>query len=96
MLRTEQALDMADRHGIDDERPACVELVPLARPAQRSPVAGLVIRPDPSFVAQLIATAAQVPQTRKLRRAAASDALCAYTAHLRTAPGAGCRTRQVV
>jgi hypothetical protein len=95
MLRTEQDLNMADRHGIDDEPPACVELVPLARPAQPSLVAGLV-RPDPSFVAQLIATAAQVPQTRRLRRAAASDALCAYTAHLRMAPGAGCRTRQVV
>jgi len=95
MLRTEQALDIADRDGID-ERPASVELVPLARPARGSLVAGRIIRPDPGFVAQLIATAAQVPQTRKLRRAAASDAHCAYTAHLRTAPSGSSRTRQVV
>lgn len=95
MLRIEQALDMADRDGIDDERPAGVALVPLARPTERSLIAGRVT-PDPSFVAQLIANAVQVPQTRKLRRATATDALCAYTAQLRTAPGAGCRTRQIV
>jgi hypothetical protein len=95
MLRTERAQDMADRDGIDHERPACVALVPLARPAPQPPVAGRITRPDPSFVAQLIATAAHLPQTRHLRRAAPSDALCAYTAHLRAAPGAGCRTRQV-
>jgi hypothetical protein len=87
---------MSGRDGIDEERPACVALVPLARPARRSLVAGRVTRPDPSFVAQLIATAAQFPQTRNLRRAAPSDALSAYTAHRRTAPGAGCHTRQVV
>jgi hypothetical protein len=88
---------MSGRDGIDEERPACVALVPLARPAaRRSPIAGRLTRPDPSFVAQLIATAAQFRQTRNLRRAAPSDALSAYTAHRRTAPGAGCRTRQVV
>jgi hypothetical protein len=36
------------------------------------------VRQDASFVAQLIATAEQLPQTRHLRRAAPADALSAY------------------
>jgi hypothetical protein len=96
MSSTEQAQDMSGRDSIDEERPACVALVPVAPPARRSLVAGRVTRPDPSFVAQLIATAAHVPQTCNLRRAAPSDALSAYTAHLRTAPRTGCQTRQIV
>jgi hypothetical protein len=35
-------------------------------------------RPDASFVAHLIATAAQAPQTRALRRASPADALASY------------------
>jgi hypothetical protein len=35
-------------------------------------------RPDASFVAHLIATAEQAPQTRTLRRATPVDALAAY------------------
>lgn len=35
-------------------------------------------RPDAAFVTQLIATAAQTPQTRALRRASAADALASY------------------
>ncbi len=80
--------------GVDDGRTDCVALVPLARPLLR--VASCMSRPDSTFVAHLIATAAQAPQTRTLRRAAPSDAQIAYTAHLRPASGAGCRTRQVV
>jgi len=87
---------MADRDGLDDETPpGGVALVPLARPIRLAP-AGRTTRPDPSFVAHLIATAAHVPQTRNLRRAAFSDAHSAYTASLRPATGSGCRTRQVV
>jgi hypothetical protein len=37
-------------------------------------------RPDPSFVAHLMATAEQDPQTRVLRRAAISDVEAAYRA----------------
>ena len=86
---------MADRDGIGDDRPPGVALVPLARPL-RLAATGPITRPNPSFVAHLIATAAQVPQTRNLRRAAPSDAQSAYTASLRSASDAGCRTRQVV
>jgi hypothetical protein len=35
-------------------------------------------RPDAAFVTQLIATAAQIPQTRALRRASPADALASY------------------
>jgi hypothetical protein len=37
-------------------------------------------RPDPTFMAHLMATAEQDPQTRVLRRAAVSDAQAAYRA----------------
>jgi hypothetical protein len=85
---------MADRDGIDEETLPGMALVPLARPIRLTPT-GRITRPDPTFVAHLIATAAHVPQTRNLRRAAPSDALSAYTASLRPLTGAG-RTRQVV
>jgi hypothetical protein len=52
-------------------------------------------RPDPSFVAQLIATAEQLPQTRYLRRAAPADAMSAYRAGQRSTVGTGLRTRHV-
>jgi hypothetical protein len=86
---------MADRDGIDEETPPGMALVPMARPILITPTARSP-RPDPTFVAHLIATAAHVPQTRNLRRATPSDAHSAYTASLRSATGAGCRTRQVV
>jgi len=54
-----------DVSGADE--PASLTLVPLA-PARRAPITRLT-RPDPTFVAQLIATAAHLPQTRNLRRA---------------------------
>lgn len=37
-----------------------------------------IARPDANFVAQLIATAERLPQTRELRRAAPAEALSAY------------------
>jgi len=53
--------------------------------------------PDPTFVAQLIATAEQIPQTRSLQRAATADAVSAYRSHLAPkVPGAGCWTRQII
>jgi len=39
-----------------------------------------MLRPDPSFVMQLIATAAHAPQTRRLRQATASDGVAHYAA----------------
>ncbi len=54
-------------------------LVPLVPSLRRSSVAGEPVpRPDPSFVAHLIAMAEQSPQTRLLRRAAPEDVQAAY------------------
>lgn len=49
-------------------------------PLRTAPVSSRVARPDASFIAHLIATAEQVPQTRELRRAAVADVEAAYRA----------------
>jgi hypothetical protein len=55
-------------------------LVMLAKPAAQPHASGLPFsfRADASFVAQLIAAAANAPQTRSLRRASPEDALASY------------------
>ncbi|MBV9983613.1 hypothetical protein [Bradyrhizobium sp.] len=80
----------------DADTPACVDLVPLTPTDRRARIARQMTRPDPTFVAHLIATAAHLPQTRNLRRAAPSDAHSAYTAQDRPQPTVGCRTRQII
>jgi hypothetical protein len=78
------------------EKPACVALVPLAASVPPPEKSGLWrARPSSIFVTHLIATAAQAPQTRQLRRATPSDAQTAYSAKRDALPGAG-RTRQIV
>ena len=71
-----------------------VALVPLA-PRPHGTRSFAAPRPDPSFVAQLIATAEQLPQTRSLRRAAPAVAMSAYRAGQRSSVSAGLQTRQV-
>jgi hypothetical protein len=48
------------------------------RPEQAGTTSYVLTRPDPSFVTHLIATAAQMPQTRTLRRASPEDAESSY------------------
>ena len=56
-----------------------VALVPVAAaPWRGAPAAQGLTRPDPSFVAHLIAMAEMSPQTRMLRRAAPEDVQAAY------------------
>jgi hypothetical protein len=55
-------------------------LVPLAPPAQGLTAPCASVRPSADFVAHLIATAAQAPQTRLRRRAAPQEAIAAYGA----------------
>ncbi len=90
--RPEQTVD--DRAA--DARPACVALVPVA---QRTEWTGrtyqLSSRPASTFIAQLLATAEQAPQTRGLRRATVADAQTAYGASRNHARVAGIRTRKV-
>jgi hypothetical protein len=64
----------------------CVALVQVTPSVYQAPRLALN-RPNASFVAQLIATADQDPQTRNLRRAATADALSAYSAHQRQLQG---------
>jgi len=66
------------------------------QPAQWSPAHISLPRHDPTFVAHLIATAEQAPQTRSLRRATAADAQAAYGASRHHVLGAAVRTHQVI
>jgi hypothetical protein len=89
--------DEASGHeAAEADTPSCVALVPLTPAARPARMARQMTRPDPTFVAHLIATAAHAPQTRNLRRAAPSDALSAYTARPRPPASVGSRTRQVI
>jgi hypothetical protein len=78
--------------------PASVALVPIAAtPRRLAPVAQGRTRPDPSFVAHLIAMAEMSPQTRSLRRAAPEDVQAAYRSvanQTRTVTPPGVRMRQ--
>ena len=90
--RSEQALD---GEVLSPDEPGCVELVPVT-PSVRWMPKGPIARPDPGFVTQLIATAAQAPQTRSLRRGSLADAQTAYGARQPLRHGTGFRTRQTV
>ena len=89
--RSEQTVDIAGQDGLDS-----VALVPTGASPRRRQVVRPTARPDPIFVTHLIATAAQLPQTRHLRRAAPADAALAYAAKPIPQTGAGCRTRRSV
>jgi hypothetical protein len=79
----------------NDATPISGALVPLATPAEQASTAPLP-RPDPSFVAQLIATAEHAPQTRPLRRGSYADAQAAYGPHPGERRSVTRRTRQVI
>ena len=80
----------------DLDEPASAELVPASQPVQWARKAATP-RPDPTFLAQLIATADQAPQTRGVRRASPADAQTAYGAtQTRCGGAAGFRTRQTI
>lgn len=78
------------------ETEAGTALVPVTAPASRAQPVLRLVRPDPSFVTHLIATAERLPQTRPLRRAAPSDALSAYAAATQPAGRTGRLTRHVI
>jgi hypothetical protein len=79
----------------EDVSSPCVALVP-APPAVYRAARFALTRPNANFVTQLIATAEHLPQTRELCRAAPTEALSAYSAHLHRAANAGLRTRQTI
>jgi hypothetical protein len=71
-------------------------LVPSAETVERFSKPVQISRPDPSFLAHLLATAAQDPQTRNHRRAAQADALSAYRAHRDPGQESSLRTRHLI
>lgn len=84
-------MDIAGQDGLDS-----VALVPTGSSPRRLQVVHPNARPDPIFVTHLIATAAQLPQTRHLRRAAPADAALAYAAKPVAQTGTGGHTRRSV
>ena len=89
--------EAVDDGGFAGGRPACVALVPVAQQTEWTERAHQQpSRPASTFVAQLLATAEQAPQTRGLRRATAADAQTAYGASRHPARSAGIRTRQSI
>ncbi len=96
MLNTGEPEQSVDDGVLPEAKPACVALVPVTSSVQWSQAPGRLPRPNPVFVTHLIATAAQVPQTRPLCRATAADAQSAYRARRRPAQAEGIRTRQII
>jgi hypothetical protein len=90
--RSEKVLDGEVLTGIES---ACRDLVPLTVTTHWAPKVPLT-HADPSFVTHLIATAAQAPQTRILRRASLADAQTAYGAGPGERRGVARRTRQII
>jgi hypothetical protein len=95
MLDVDRPDEVLDGEFVNLDEPACVELVPVAQSVNWSKRAATP-RPDPTFLAQLIATADQAPQTRGLRRASLADAQTAYGASQIQRCGTGFRTRQTI
>ena len=94
MLDIDRSDEILDGEFVNLDEPACVELVPVTQSVHQPPRPAP--RPDPTFVAQLIATADQAPQTRVLRRASPADAQTAYGASQIRRSGTGFRTRQTI
>jgi len=95
MLNSGRPEQTVDDGVFAETRPACVALVPVVSTVHWSAVPDQQLsRAD--FVAQLIATAEYVPQTRSLRRATPDVAKAAYQAGQRHPSGAGIRTRQII
>jgi hypothetical protein len=95
MLDVDRSEEILEGEFVNLDEPACVELVPVTQSVHLRQRAATP-RPDPTFLAQLIATAEQAPQTRSLRRASPADAQLAYGASRTRRCSAGFRTRQTI
>jgi hypothetical protein len=95
MLDIDRTEEILDGDFVDADEPACMELVPVAQSVQWAPRQATP-RPDPSFLAHLMATADEAPQTRSLRQASLADAQSAYGASRGARCGTGFRTRQTI
>ena len=95
MLDIDRSDEILDGEFVNLDEPASVELVPVTQSVQWMQRTATP-RPDPTFLAQLIATADQAPQTCKLRRASPADAQMAYGASRIQPRGVGFRTQQTI
>jgi hypothetical protein len=84
--------EILDGEFVDLDEPTGTGLVPVTQSAHW--LRRAAPRPDPTFVAQLIATADRAPQTCGLRRASLADAQTAYRASQTRRWGTGFRTQQ--
>ncbi|AUC93651.1 MULTISPECIES: hypothetical protein [Bradyrhizobium] len=87
--------EVPDGEVTGDAEAPCTALVPLAVTTHWAPKIPL-LHADPSFVAQLIATAAHEPQTRGQRRGSLADAQSAYGPHFDERRSVARRTRQII
>ncbi|MCS3445342.1 MULTISPECIES: hypothetical protein [Bradyrhizobium] len=87
--------EILDGECTGDPAAAGTALVPLAATTHWAPKIPLP-HADPSFVAQLIATAAHEPQTRGQRRGSLADAQSAYGPHVDERRSVARRTRQII
>ena len=94
MLDIDRPDEILDGEFVNLDEPAGTEIVPVIQAVHWSP--RQAPRPDPTFLAQLIATADQAPQTRSLRRASPADAQTASGASQVRRCGTGFRTRQTI
>ena len=94
MLNVDRSDNIQDGEFVELDEPFHAALVPVTQAEHRSP--RQAPRPDPSFIANLIATADQAPQTRRLRRGSLADAQTAYGASQTRRRDAGFRTRQTI
>jgi hypothetical protein len=94
MIDVDRPEEILDGEFVNLDEPACTELVPVAEPVLWS--SKPAPRPDPTFLAQLIATADRAPQTCCRGRASLADAQIAYGASQTRGYGTGCRTRQTI
>ena len=94
MLEIDRSDEILEGEFVDLDEPAHTELVPVTRSVRLLPK--LTPRPAPTFIAQLIATADQAPQTCRLRRASLADAQTAYSASQTRRASTGFRTRQTI
>lgn len=72
--------DRAERSEAHDGREGSRALVPVVAPASRSPRHTGAPARSAAFLAHVIATAADAPQTRARRRASEAEAAAAYAA----------------
>lgn len=95
MLDIDRSEEILDGEFVDADESPCMELVPVAQSVHWAPKRAMP-RQDPSFVAQLMATTDQAPQTLSLRQASLADAQTAYGASQAARYGTGFRTRQSI